>query len=106
MSVYCEGDCRLIEQTGEKQDFEAELTRLGFPHEAFMLYVSREAGPKGRQDWGLLYRVNVRHASSGHAKTYVGTPSRSWVREFSDDTEQGMYGVHGRNLYQTNAGST
>jgi hypothetical protein len=28
MTVYCEGNCSLVEQLGEKQEFEAELTRL------------------------------------------------------------------------------
>ena len=40
MTVHCEGDCRVIEQLGEKQDFESELSRLGFKHEHFMLFIS------------------------------------------------------------------
>jgi hypothetical protein len=39
MTVYREGDCTLVEQLGEKQEFEAELTRLGFKHEDFTLHV-------------------------------------------------------------------
>ena len=41
MAVRCEGDSREMEQLGEKQDFEAELSRMGFMHEAFILYVRR-----------------------------------------------------------------
>jgi hypothetical protein len=39
--VSCEGDCEIIEQLGEKQDFETELTRLGHRHEDFTLHVLR-----------------------------------------------------------------
>jgi len=41
MTVHCEGDCRLLEQLGEKQDFEAELSRLGFRHEEFTFFAKR-----------------------------------------------------------------
>jgi hypothetical protein len=37
MAVHCESDCRVIEQLGEKQHFESELSRLGFTHADFML---------------------------------------------------------------------
>ncbi len=28
MSVRCEGDCKVMEQLGERQDFESELSRI------------------------------------------------------------------------------
>jgi hypothetical protein len=41
MAVRCEGDSRVMEQLGEKQDFEAELSRQGLKHEDFVLHVRR-----------------------------------------------------------------
>ena len=39
MSVRCEGDCKVMEQLGERQHFESELSRLGFSHEAFTIVI-------------------------------------------------------------------
>jgi hypothetical protein len=41
MAVHSEGDTWVMEQLGEKQDFEAELSRLGYRHEDFILRVRR-----------------------------------------------------------------
>ena len=89
MAVHCEGDCPLIDQTGEKQDFEVALTRFRLPHEAFALQVVRVPGTFGSWDWGLHYRVTVRHIPSGQSLMYLATPSRSWVGSFRDDVERG-----------------
>jgi len=43
MTVRCVGDCRLLEQVGEKQDFECMLTSRGLRHEEFVLRVRRLA---------------------------------------------------------------
>jgi hypothetical protein len=89
MTVHCEGDCPLIDQTGEKQDFEVALTRFHLPHEAFALQVVRVPGTFGSWDWGLRYRVTVRHLPSGRSMMYLATPSQSWVGSFQDDVERG-----------------
>jgi len=49
VAVRCSGDCRPMEQVGEKQDFESALTRHALRHEDFMLRVSRpvEAAQEG-----------------------------------------------------------
>ena len=39
MSVICVGDSQVLEQIGEKQDFECELSRVGFRHEEFTVHV-------------------------------------------------------------------
>jgi hypothetical protein len=91
MTVHCEGDCLLIDQTGEKQDFEVALTRLRLAHEAFWLQVVRVPDPLGSWDWGLRYRVTVHHRPSGQALDYLATPSRSWVKSFRSDVERGRY---------------
>jgi hypothetical protein len=41
MAVHSEGDTWVMEQLGKKQDFEAELSRLGYRHEDFILRVRR-----------------------------------------------------------------
>jgi len=89
MTVQCEGDCPLIDQTGEKQDFEVALTRFHLPHEAFALEVVRLPGAMGSWDWGLRYRVTVRHIPTGDSLMYLATPSCSWVGSFRDDVERG-----------------
>jgi hypothetical protein len=81
----------LIDQTGEKQDFEVALTRLRLSHEAFALHVVRVPGTLGSWDWGLRYSVTVRHIPTGHSMTYLATPSRSWVSSFRNDVERGHY---------------
>ena len=57
MAVRCEGDCKVMEQLGEKQDFEAELSRRGFAHEAFLLHVrhGNKSGSGGA--WAANYSV-------------------------------------------------
>jgi len=44
MTVRCEGDSRVMELVGEKQDFEAELSRFGFRHEVVMAFELRRPG--------------------------------------------------------------
>ena len=53
MTVYCEGDCSLVEQLGEKQEFEVELTRLGFKHEDFTLQVLHQV-PQAQRRPGAM----------------------------------------------------
>jgi len=53
MTVYREGDCSLVEQLGEKQEFEAELTRLGFKREDFTLRVLRQV-PQAQRRPGAM----------------------------------------------------
>jgi hypothetical protein len=80
-----------MEQVGEKQDFEAELSRLGLRHEDFALHVRR--GGLGRVDrgWGSHYAVRVTHAVTGNRSFYLGGPGESWVAEFVIDASRGMY---------------
>src|SRR5438128_8071315 len=59
MTVHCEGDCWLLDQRGEKQDFEAELSRWGFKHEDFSLDVRREMTPGKKAHWNQHYAITV-----------------------------------------------
>jgi hypothetical protein len=67
MAVQCGGDSRVMEQLGEKQDFECKLSRLGFKHEDFALYVRRESAHGTETVWAANYTVQV--ANTG-GKTY------------------------------------
>ena len=59
MAVRCSGDCRPMEQVGEKQDFESTLTRHGMLHEDFMLRVSRPDETVRDDAWSHDYVVTV-----------------------------------------------
>ena len=65
MTVHCEGDCRIIEQLREKQDFEATLSRVGLRHEHLTLRVGRathKVSAWGSQD----YWVTVTNVMTGY----------------------------------------
>ena len=67
MTVHCDGDCGMLEQLGERYEFETELTRQGFSHEDFTLHVMRERPPPGKSEWLRLY--SVKHALVNNPKT-------------------------------------
>jgi hypothetical protein len=91
MAVRCEGDSRVMEQLGEKQDFESELSRLGFSHEAFTLYV-RRANAFGGTNWNANYAVCVTSTTTKRQNIYWGGPGDHWVSEFAADVARGVYG--------------
>ena len=91
MTVHCEGDCRIIEQLGEKQDFESELSQRGFQHEQFTLHVSRAATaarPARQHDYSVL----VTGILVAQQRVYTGGPRHEWVREFARDLASGIFG--------------
>ena len=92
MTVYREGDCSLVEQLGEKQEFEAELTRLGFKHEDFTLHVLRQIRQGPKAVWSDDYSVTLSNVASGHSRVYQGGPKRNWVAQSSLDVANGAYG--------------
>ena len=91
MSVRCEGDSRAMQQLGEKQDFESELSRLGFPHEDFMLHVRREQSSNA-STWAAAYTVCVTHMPTRRQHIYQGGAGRRWLPEFVADISSGLYG--------------
>jgi len=92
MTVHCEGDCRVVEQLGEKQDFESELSRLGFRHEHFVLWIGVVPSDASRRvDHG--YSVTVANVESGQQRVYHGGPGRDWVRECARDLASGVFGA-------------
>ena len=81
----------MIEQLGEKQDFESELSRLGFRHEDFILYigvVSSKAPGQVHYD----YSVTVANVETGQQRVYHGGPRHDWVKECSRDLASGVFG--------------
>ena len=92
MAVHCGGDSRVMEQVGEKQDFECELSRLGFKHEDFALYVRRESAPGTETAWVANYTVQVTNIPAARHIIYWGGPGQRWVEEFVADVAKGSYG--------------
>ena len=91
MTVHCEGDCGIIEQLGEKQDFEAELGRLGLPHEQFVLHVVHAR--RGKSGFGKqTYSVTVENVVTDRQRVYQGGPGNDWVRECARDLASGAFG--------------
>jgi hypothetical protein len=93
MTVHCEGDCRLLEQLGERQDFEAELSRLGFRHEEFTLHVLRRTSETRNPEWNQSYSVTVTHVLTGRSYLYQGGPGREWVAQFTRDLANNPWGT-------------
>jgi len=92
MSVRCSGDCRSMEQVGEKQDFESALTRHGLRHEDFVLSVHRPVAAVNDNHWAHDYAVTVVGLAAGNRRSYVGGPRHDWVARFVEDVTHGLYG--------------
>jgi len=88
MTVLCDGDWRVIEQLGERRGFEFELSRLGFKHRHFMLYIKVvPSQTRERSD----YSVTVFNISTGQGRFYRGGPTRDWVSECAHDLAAGAF---------------
>ena len=92
MAVRCEGDSRVMEQVGEKQDFESELSRRGYRHEDFSLHVRRAGTADGSTNWAANYAVCVTNSTTQRRNIYWGGPGERWVSEFAADLVKGLYG--------------
>src|SRR5882757_6423105 len=93
MTVRCEGDSRVMEQLGEKQDFESELSRLGFAHEAFTICVRRVRAPESGTTWLENYSVCITNIVAKRSNIYWGGPGERWVAQFAADVASGFYGL-------------
>ena len=92
MTVRCEGGCRILDATWEKQDFEVELTRQGFSHDDFHIAVRRTPPPGADAGFGLRYLVSVRNTRTGSSMEYRGGVRMAWVDQFAADLAQGTFG--------------
>lgn len=91
MAVRCKGDSWIMEQVGEKQDFESELSRLNFRHEDFTLHVRRGGIAGADRVWRSNYAVRVTDLVTGKRNIYWGGPGENWVARFVTDLANGMY---------------
>jgi hypothetical protein len=92
MTVRCSGDGRLMEQVGEKQDFEVALTRHGLSHEDFLLRVRRPSVAGDNDEWNRDYVVTVVAVATDRRHSYRGGPRHNWVLQFANDLASGAYG--------------
>jgi len=81
-----------MEQIGEKQDFECELSRLGFKHEDFALHVRRATALGTGTAWTTNYAVRVTNIPTAKHIFYWGGPGERWIEAFVADVESGIYG--------------
>lgn len=89
MTVRCEGDSRLLEQLGEKQDFECLLTAHRLRHEDFALRVRRVLRRGPGSAWSCDYSVTVMSGNMGIRHVYLGGPGHRWVERFAKDVAGG-----------------
>jgi hypothetical protein len=92
MTVRCEGDCRIIDATWEKQDFEVLLTRQGYSHDDFQIAVQRIPHPGTAAQFSLRYIVTVRNTRMGSTVEYRGGLRVAWVGQFAVDLANGTFG--------------
>src|SRR5262245_4556625 len=92
MAVRCEGESWRMEKIGEKQDFETELTRLGFRHQDFVLDVRGASFRGSSRAWTSHYAVRVTNTAVGRRNIYWGGPGEDWVGQFVADARNGLYG--------------
>ena len=92
MSVLCSGQTTVLEQLGEKQDFEAELSRRGYRHEEFTLHVEPDGRFGSHSVWNPRYEVKVTHAPTQTVRSYTGGSRHNWVARFAKDLIGGLFG--------------
>ena len=93
MTVHCEGECAVLEQLGERYEFETELTRHGFRHEDFALHVIRERPRPPKSEWVQRYAVTVVNVRADRRRVYRGGGRQRWVAEFARDLAVGAFGT-------------
>jgi hypothetical protein len=87
MAVRCTGEATLLEQLGERQDFECLLTALGLRHEDFALSVRRVV----RRNLGdaSVYAVTVIRHDRDVRHVYLGGPAHAWTERFAANAARG-----------------
>jgi hypothetical protein len=91
VSVRCTGDRRLLEQVGEKREFECLLSAWGLPHENFELRVRRVRHRQLGDAWSCDYAVSVTRTDADLRHVYLGGPSYRWLSRFAADLANGKY---------------
>jgi hypothetical protein len=83
MHVEWQGDHKLLDASGEKEDFERELTRLGLDPTKFLAEVRREPDLPGAD--GLYYNVYITDLEHPDRETWMleGGHSKNWIAQFA-----------------------
>jgi hypothetical protein len=95
-----------MEQVGERQDFESELSRLGLKHEDFHLQVRKAAFNAKKTAWTSNYAVAVTNSVTGRRNIYWGGPRQDWVAQFVVDLRNGLFGDPSGSLERSPARQT
>lgn len=90
MAVRCTGETTLLEQLGEKQDFECLLTALGLRHEDFAIAVRRMT--RGSLGDARVYAVTVMRHDRGVRHVYLGGLAYAWTERFAAHVSRGYFG--------------
>ena len=91
MTVRSEGDVWVMERPGAKEEFEAELRRLGFRDEDFVLSV-RRAPAAAADPWSCRYAVRVTSLLTGRSNFYWAERGGGWVTRVVQDLAEGFFG--------------
>ena len=93
MAVRCEGDLRIMEQLGERQDFESELSRLGMRHEDFRLHVRKAAFNEAKKTWTSNYAIRVTNSVTGRRTIYWAARDRIGLHNSSPTSAMDFMGI-------------
>ena len=80
MSVEWQGDHKLLDATGDKQNFERELTRPSLDPSKFIVEVRREPNATGRHY--SVYVTDLQHLDRDTLKL-EGGHGENWIAEFA-----------------------
>ena len=83
---------RYLLARGDQLAFSAEVVRLGFAPDDFVLDAERLPGSRVPAAGAPTFSVRVENIRSGHARTYLGGPGRAWVAVFFVDLMAGNFG--------------
>ena len=86
MNVEWQGDHRLLDASGEKQDFERELTRLGLDPSKFLVEVRRKPDLQGTEGLSAIpYSVYVTDLEHPDRDTLMleGGHNQNWIAQFA-----------------------
>ena len=85
MRIEWQGDHRLLDESGEKQDLEHELTRLGLDPSKFLIEVRREPDLPGANGiYAIRYNIfitDLEHPDRDTWKLHGGHGDR-WIAQF------------------------
>jgi hypothetical protein len=86
MHVVWQGDHKLLDKSGEKQDFERELTRLGLDPSKFLVEVRREPDlPRADGLSAVRYTVYISDLEHPDRETWKlqGGHGENWIAQFA-----------------------